>query len=493
MQFVEMSLADVNQFTVQTCLWDGCSIQFVNFDDLFRHLKEAHVNSQNPTLPRDCRWANTCNYQTTEKKHLVSHLRSHLDWRPFSCEICGSRFKHEHEIRRHVDKIHQNHTQQLIPPNPYSNNSGSALGSPQKLETHTSSVSPTIEVLVSDGDAILSEVAEYALGIREFLIFGEDKRAQLLQMGIPDNIFNVPRAQLRRSLLDGFYQNIALMPVSENQNIMSSQFPASSSFMPSSFPPHGYQGQMNMRAPESDVHFTTQQGFAALLSPYGSNIPQSIPGLPGNGGYGYPGSMTSAHQFQGMPHEVPVFPFQPAFSKQQVAGLVANNFNQTASQDLQSQNVSQCLPTGQEYSNFPDMMAFHAATHRSSRSVPPSAFNAESKKSESPSHGLPSEGSLADTSETDAPSNKYGVDSLLSSILPNIKSFLTSVPTVMRSRSNSVDGQDIPSRVKSIKESSDSEESGEAHADSDTTLNVSYTPYSYSKRTAEFTYSGRRT
>ncbi|KAI9298080.1 hypothetical protein K502DRAFT_322932, partial [Neoconidiobolus thromboides FSU 785] len=70
---------------IKCCLWVDCGARFFEFKDLFNHLKEMHINAQPPNLPRDCRWGDRCNYQTNEKKHIISHLRSHLDWRPYSC------------------------------------------------------------------------------------------------------------------------------------------------------------------------------------------------------------------------------------------------------------------------------------------------------------------------------------------------------------------------------------------------------------------------
>ncbi|KAI0218686.1 hypothetical protein L0F63_004408 [Massospora cicadina] len=269
------------------------------------------------TLKRlmDCRWANACNYQTTEKKHLISHLRSHLDWRPFSCEICGARFKHEHEIRRHIDKLHQNFksdlpSAHLVSPTSYSNHSGSVIDSPQKAASLNSSLSPTFDGVVSESDSLLLEIIEYALGIRESMQLGDEKRMQLIAMGIHESAFFMSRPQLRRNVLDGVYQKLFFLGAPERQT-MAAPCPNQADCLPNACHGQNVLVHPDIGAVTASMGFNSQQlGFESMLNPYGNNvIPQNFPEVSGSVGL-YTESLQTSNQLQEMAPGLPIFPFR---------------------------------------------------------------------------------------------------------------------------------------------------------------------------------------
>ncbi|KAI9595216.1 hypothetical protein BDF19DRAFT_422892 [Syncephalis fuscata] len=85
----------------QVCLWRGCGKQVINAEDLFIHVTEDHVG-RNATgnLCLQCQWAD-CTISKSKRDHLISHIKSHLSYKPYGCGLCDARFKHQSDLKRH--------------------------------------------------------------------------------------------------------------------------------------------------------------------------------------------------------------------------------------------------------------------------------------------------------------------------------------------------------------------------------------------------------
>ncbi|KAI8058306.1 hypothetical protein BDF22DRAFT_598223, partial [Syncephalis plumigaleata] len=68
---------------------------------LFIHVTEEHVG-RNATgnLCLQCQWAE-CNISKSKRDHLISHIKSHLSYKPYACGMCEARFKHQSDLKRH--------------------------------------------------------------------------------------------------------------------------------------------------------------------------------------------------------------------------------------------------------------------------------------------------------------------------------------------------------------------------------------------------------
>jgi hypothetical protein len=70
------------------CQWDGCGREFEVQTDLLRHLSEDHVGrSLRGNLCLSCRWTG-CSRVAKKRDHMVSHLKSHVPFWPFTCKVC---------------------------------------------------------------------------------------------------------------------------------------------------------------------------------------------------------------------------------------------------------------------------------------------------------------------------------------------------------------------------------------------------------------------
>ncbi|KAI8058302.1 hypothetical protein BDF22DRAFT_615447, partial [Syncephalis plumigaleata] len=50
-----------------------------------------------------CRWPG-CSRVAKKRDHMVSHLKSHVPFWPFTCKYCGNRFKHATGLNRHINR-----------------------------------------------------------------------------------------------------------------------------------------------------------------------------------------------------------------------------------------------------------------------------------------------------------------------------------------------------------------------------------------------------
>jgi len=73
------------------CLWmkDNipCNIEFESAEFLYKHLCDDHVGRKaNNNLCLTCHW-NNCNFTKNKRDHITSHLRKHISFKPFVCQV----------------------------------------------------------------------------------------------------------------------------------------------------------------------------------------------------------------------------------------------------------------------------------------------------------------------------------------------------------------------------------------------------------------------
>lgn len=103
------------------CRWEGCTLHFLDGDELYKHICTDHITkrprkksrsrsfdlsakeSSTPTLY--CKWEN-CSVSVQKRDHLTSHARIHIDAKPFECQYCTRKFKRPQDLKKHY-RIHR--------------------------------------------------------------------------------------------------------------------------------------------------------------------------------------------------------------------------------------------------------------------------------------------------------------------------------------------------------------------------------------------------
>ncbi|KAI8058291.1 hypothetical protein BDF22DRAFT_607973, partial [Syncephalis plumigaleata] len=84
------------------CQWDNCQQVYPNPTALYRHLCDEHIGRfRQGNRCLECRWAQ-CGVRTLKRDHITSHLKVHVPFRPFECELCGGTFKRSHDLKKHI-------------------------------------------------------------------------------------------------------------------------------------------------------------------------------------------------------------------------------------------------------------------------------------------------------------------------------------------------------------------------------------------------------
>lgn len=69
------------------CQWDNCQQVHSNPTSLYRHLCDEHIGRfRQGNRCLECRWAQ-CSVRTLKRDHITSHLKVHVPFRPFECEV----------------------------------------------------------------------------------------------------------------------------------------------------------------------------------------------------------------------------------------------------------------------------------------------------------------------------------------------------------------------------------------------------------------------
>ena len=123
---------------MNTCKWETCQEQYDSAKALFEHVTETHINIMGTQkFTRECKW-DGCDSKVERRHHLVSHVRIHVNFKPFVCQYCGKSYKWAHDSKRHVRKCSNNPDMKgplSAPPNmttmsPFSPSSHSQMMSP---------------------------------------------------------------------------------------------------------------------------------------------------------------------------------------------------------------------------------------------------------------------------------------------------------------------------------------------------------------------------
>ncbi len=93
---------------MNNCKWSTCQESFNSSKGLFDHICESHINVMGTQkFTRECKWDN-CDAKVERRHHLVSHIRIHVNFKPFVCQYCGKSYKWAHDSKRHVRKCNSN-------------------------------------------------------------------------------------------------------------------------------------------------------------------------------------------------------------------------------------------------------------------------------------------------------------------------------------------------------------------------------------------------
>ena len=72
------------------CNYGNCECRFINNPDLLKHIRTHKASLMH---------CEHCKYSTKDKCLLSNHLKMHSDDLLFKCDVCGSKFRHQNQLR----------------------------------------------------------------------------------------------------------------------------------------------------------------------------------------------------------------------------------------------------------------------------------------------------------------------------------------------------------------------------------------------------------
>ena len=91
------SLLAVTQKKQSLCRWGDCNKKFPTKNMAFKHVKEAHIETE----MTNCHWKG-CKVKTVNKANLVNHLHKHIPRIRDFCYVCERPFKWTGDYRKHI-------------------------------------------------------------------------------------------------------------------------------------------------------------------------------------------------------------------------------------------------------------------------------------------------------------------------------------------------------------------------------------------------------
>ncbi|KAJ1534484.1 hypothetical protein HK096_003809 [Nowakowskiella sp. JEL0078] len=92
------------------CQWNSsCSCSYPTCQELIVHIDEVHIGrKKDGNLCLDCLWPGcpVSKGSRTKRDHIIKHMWTHMNERPFSCSHCDKRFKRRQDAKKHESKHH---------------------------------------------------------------------------------------------------------------------------------------------------------------------------------------------------------------------------------------------------------------------------------------------------------------------------------------------------------------------------------------------------
>lgn len=152
-------------------------------------------------------------------------------------------------------------------------------------------------------------------------------RNQLISIGLPPVILELPRHQLRRLVIDGFYQSLIVLTSAPNTSMAQNNYPTGIVYATDGFVQHqGLVHPSMTPAPNVPGSFNPNHGLGQAHTQFGggSFIPQQYVTLQHNNNFAFTASahgISQVHDYTNMSGYVS----QPGFNKPNYEGFAYNS------------------------------------------------------------------------------------------------------------------------------------------------------------------------
>ena len=132
-QYSDIHIKLVTDQHLMHCEWKSCTFVADTEELLYHHAISQHTEHG---IKPVCQW-NGCEYTTSNRYRLKTHLKSHFSVKAHECQVCGLQYKHRYNLSRHIRASHPQSSQSIsITRNGYSTESDfeSTFGSPSSAK-----------------------------------------------------------------------------------------------------------------------------------------------------------------------------------------------------------------------------------------------------------------------------------------------------------------------------------------------------------------------